>query len=612
MKKTLLFGLCLGITVSGVAQLNRSFPAKRVVGPTTNNTVHQGTGSTNRDVIWTDDFSDPGTWVIDHPAGSFDLDWQVGIGLENAGDYPTAPIESTTAANGYAMVDSDGGFNTSGIDESAQLTTANPIDLSAVSNVVLEFENHYRKFPPEACYVVVSTDGTFPALTPSTDISGLPNVFRLFANLATNASTANPEVVSLDISDIAGNQSTVWIRFHWTGQYGYSWFVDDVALIEQLPYELIMNYGVISHTGNGEEYGRVPQNQLNADMNFGAQVFNFGSEPLTGLQVQVLVEDAGANTIIDQTFPLGDLASGATADLNEFVALPALSEGVYDVTFAVGANESALEDNVLNNIVLRQFGVDNDQYAADGIGVYADNNLLGIGSESFTGAADGLEVMSYYELATGTTAYGVEAVLANGTVEFASVIVSLFDTADVFVDDLTQPIAQSDVITVTQADLDAGSVFGYFFSPAVLDPGAYYASVRLFSADNLYPITILDDTSVPQPNAMSLIYIPGDQVYTNGNASAVRLLLANNVSVNSITTLEGVSMYPNPTEGMLRLNSKNTGSHAIEVTNMVGARVLTDRINSGGTIDLSAFAKGVYMVRITNNEGSMVQRVTLD
>ena len=202
MKKTLLLATCMGITLMGAAQSTRSFPSKRVVGPT-----HTRPGtlqSGDRDVIWSDDFSVPANWVIAHDAGAFNLDWQIGVGLMNTGSFPTAPIMSTTAANGFAMLDSDAGNNTSGTEESAYITTATGIDLSGVSNVVLEFENHYRKFPPEACYVVVSTDGTWPTLNSSTDITGMPNVFRLFSALATNGSTTNPETVSLDISTIAG------------------------------------------------------------------------------------------------------------------------------------------------------------------------------------------------------------------------------------------------------------------------------------------------------------------------------------------------------------------------------------------------------------------------
>lgn len=615
MKKTVLFGACLGLTVAGVAQSGRSFQEKRMAGPLqTRPAVHHG--SADRDVIWSDDFSNAATWTIAQDAGAFDLDWQIGVGLTNQGSYPTAPIESTTAANGYAMLDSDGANNTSGTEESAHITTASSIDLSGSSNVVLEFENHYRKFPPEACYVVVSTDGTFPALNTSSDISGMPNVFRLFAGLATNASTANPETVSLDISSIAGGQSTVWIRFHWTGAYGYSWFVDDVSLIEQQPYDLVMNYGVVSHTGAGDEYGRVPVAQLNPEMNFGAEILNFGSLDQTGLSVHLLVTDASAATVIDQTYTLGDLAAGATVSMDEMVTLPTLAPGVYDVVFTVTSNEAGSETVVDNNVINRQFGIDNDVYALDGIGVYDNNTLLGLGSESFTGAADGLEVMSYYEFVTAATVHGVEAILSNGTEVGSAVIVSLYDTTTVFntpgaAASLSNPIAQSDVIEITQTNLDEGRVVGLFITPANIAAGAYYATIRLLSQGNLYPITILDDATVPQPGGDGLIFIPNDNVYTNGNAPAVRAVLNPTVGISE-AALEGVGLFPNPTTGILRLSSTYAEAHTIEVMDLLGARVMTERISGNGTIDLTGMAKGIYLVRVSNSKGSLVQRIALD
>ena len=617
MKKTLLLATCMGITLMGAAQSTRSFPSKRVVGPT-----HTRPGtlqSGDRDVIWTDDFSVPGNWVIAQDAGAFDLDWEIGVGLMNTGSFPTAPIMSTTAANGFAMLDSDAGNNTSGIEESAHITTATAVNLTGVNNVILEFENHYRLFPPEACYVVVSTDGTFPLLNSSTDITGMPNVFRLFTNLTTNQSTANPETVSLDISAIAGNQSNVKIRFHWTGAYGYSWYVDDVALIEQLDYELVNNFGVISHTGNGEEYGRVPPDQFQSTVNFGTEVLNFGVNPQTAVSVNVVVTGPlpATTEVLNLDFPLGDIASGATAYLDQDVAIGALGLGVYNVVFDVTSNESGSETNLTNNMVTRQFGVDDQRYAIDGIGVYDNNDLLGIGSGSFTGAEDGLEIMSYYEFISNATVHGVEAILADGTAVGSAVIVSLYDTTTVLntpasAASLSNPIAQSDVIEIAQFNLDQGRIVGLFLTPANIAPGGYYCTVRLLSQANVYPITILDDNTVPQPGNSGLIFIPNNNVFGNGNAPAVRAVLDPTVGISENSALEGVSLYPNPSHGMLRLNSAYAGVHSVEVMNLLGANVKSERINANGTIDLSSIAKGVYMVRVSNANGSMVQRVALD
>ena len=74
-----------------------------------------------------------------------DLDWQIGTN-SCTGFYPINDIESTTAANGWAMIDSDAyGGQTGGTEmEDCWLTMANPVDLNGYPNVNVEFECQYR------------------------------------------------------------------------------------------------------------------------------------------------------------------------------------------------------------------------------------------------------------------------------------------------------------------------------------------------------------------------------------------------------------------------------------------------------------------------------------
>ena len=98
--------------------------------------------------IWSDDFSDASTWVIDHDASACDLDWQIGTGLVATGGAAIATIASTTYDNGCAMIDSDvyGGAVGGSEIEDSWFTTANSIDLSTNTNVVLEFETWYKAY----------------------------------------------------------------------------------------------------------------------------------------------------------------------------------------------------------------------------------------------------------------------------------------------------------------------------------------------------------------------------------------------------------------------------------------------------------------------------------
>jgi hypothetical protein len=98
--------------------------------------------------------------------------------------------------------------------------------------------------------VVISTNNTdWPALEPLTDVSGMPNVFHVWPGMAQQDAVDYPTLKSIDISDVAGGQPTVWVRFHWTGTWGYSWFVDDVALLP-LPAN-VNNIGVFPNPTTG-------------------------------------------------------------------------------------------------------------------------------------------------------------------------------------------------------------------------------------------------------------------------------------------------------------------------------------------------------------------------
>ena len=57
-------------------------------------------------VIWEDDFSNPANWVIAHDPTACSLDWQIGVN-SCTGWYQINDIVSTTASNGWAMIDSD-------------------------------------------------------------------------------------------------------------------------------------------------------------------------------------------------------------------------------------------------------------------------------------------------------------------------------------------------------------------------------------------------------------------------------------------------------------------------------------------------------------------------
>ena len=122
--------------------------------------------------------------------------------------------------------------------------------------------------------------------------------------------------------------------------------------------------------------------------------------------------------------------------------------------------------------------------------------------------------------------------------------------------------------------------------------------------------------TVPQPFSASMIYIPGDQVYSNGTASAVRLKLGDGANWGNIDITEDVlptvSVYPNPSNGVININIEDNRDYSIEITNILGEIVMLKDINSNSTIDLGVFGKGTYLVKISNSELSKTERIVIE
>jgi hypothetical protein len=586
---------------------------KREAIATDGSTERPGRAKGGGGAIWTNDFSNPSDWVTGNFPGTPPVQWQIGTGLQCTGDYPIAPIQSTTYDNGCALLDSDAFNNQSGVPESSHLTTAAPLDLSAFPYVVLQFETFYRKWTNEECYVVVSTNNTdWPALTPTSNISGLPNVFRVWPGMEVQAPVANPTLKRINISAAAGGQPQVWIRFHWTGVWGYAWWIDDVAVLEQPDNDVEMLSAFVSHTGEGEQYGRVPAAQLNPQLNIGGEYQNFGYLPQTNVQVQMQLRDAANNLVLSaSTVPIA-LAPGASNSMDQSPNLPALSNSLYTATFTVTSNEETGGPHFGNNTRLRTMEVTNLLYALDGIGIHPPGTeaITSLGTSSFGENSDGFMMLTYYPVRSLLTVYGIEFLITPSTVPDAAVVVALHTASNVLNDEVGLPIADSPIHSVTAAEVAAGKVRILFPTPVNLAPGEYYAGVEMFSNGGSNHIRIVSDNTVFQPDLASVIYLPSElEVFTNGNAAAIRLVTDPALGVAE-GELAGVQLFPNPTDGPLTFSAP-PGSYAVEVFDAVGALVRTARLGGPGTIDLAGLAPGVYNVRVDNGQARTTRPVVL-
>jgi M6 family metalloprotease-like protein len=77
------------------------------------------------------------------------------------------------------------------------------------------------------------------------------------------------------------------------------------------------------------------------------------------------------------------------------------------------------------------------------------------------------------------------------------------------------------------------------------------------------------------------------------------------VGANVETNLsEHISIYPNPTNGLLYTNSENPIT--IKMYTTTGLLLIEKTINKNNTLDVSNFSKGIYMINISENDGNIL------
>lgn len=595
-----------------------------------------------RDIIWSDDFSNPSNWVAGTIAGASNNTWVIGTtGPTGAFANQVGTITSTTASNGFALFDSD--LLCSG-NQHATLTIANPLDLSGYVGVLLEFEQNYKRFYDNV-WVDWSTDGTnWSEIQVNADLD--------HGGLA--APTANPEFTRINVSGLAGS-STAYFRFRFestpasvqpeTGASypgtlvgcAYAWMVDDVAITTLPDYEIQMNYAYTSTTGLGEEYGRIPSSQLPGTMNVGAEVFNLGLADQTNTVVNVAFTDVDGNAIpgFSGSLEVGTVVSGESVVADGDINIPAnLPLGVYLANFTISSDNIAEDLDDSNNAMQRNFEVTDDIYSLDAIGNHTSGETLAqFGTASFTGDANPVYMTMYY-ISTEATYAGVTVELGSGTRlgNSAQIEAFMLDTLNIIQTPASvQPIngITSPLHTITQENLNNGAVGLVFEEPITLQPGAYYAAVRLYGSgtpgtdtpsSNDPEVYILDDTTVPQPGWTSAIFLPNDiqddgtpgrRSYTNGNAFAIRLTSNPNVSVAEMKELTGINVFPNPTNGVFQISSDRTDVLFVEITDITGKVVRNTTLSSMATVDMSDVASGVYTVTVSSATERSVHKVTV-
>lgn len=294
------------------------------------------------------DFSDPSPLDF-YNESTPPVDWEVISDVNASPVGGLNPIALPTADNGFAFINGD--IMGEGSIQNSWVEYTDDLDLSGAENVSFVFHQVTRNFAT-TYYVDFSIDE---------GETWIP--VQVNEDLAVNTNTANPEVTTINVSDIIGGQSTVRWRFNFVADWGWFWAVDDVCIIETPAHDAVLNaayfdeyilvaqdpeYVDVDYVPN-LEYSEYRQNHVREFTLIG-DVSNQGAESVTGLTLLVTITTpSGTETF--ESEPLEELASGQDTVITiENVNLAAFAGGGelgdYTVEFEILINETdALPDN---------------------------------------------------------------------------------------------------------------------------------------------------------------------------------------------------------------------------------------------------------------------------
>lgn len=564
MKKTYILGMAL---IAGSMSFAQKAETKLMVSNqatelTRPNHQNRAAGDVIGSIM---DFSTPADWVND--AGN-DQDWLIGTTTPNGSFTSGAAAIASTSGGNFALIQGDGFAGT------AILTMANSVDLSAYTNVAIEFESYYRNFTGE-CFIDISTNGTT-----------WNNSYPVHDLLPLNENTANPELVSINLTAIAAGQSSVTARFRYQSTDDYFWMIDDVKFVEGYEDNLILEQTFMSMGAQGLDYYMIPTSQI-SEVTFGAYVYNGGINDQTMTTLAVLADDNGTNVYTGNSTP-----STVTAFTRDSLTVltpngwtPA-TDKTYRVTYGVGSTgtEQTPTDNVdtLLNITTggRVFARDNGIVtgATEHLGdplvnvttemgnifdVMGDISIgkvqVGLGTGTTVGHELVVQIQlwdgSAYNTVAQSDAYVVQAGEPGTIVEIKLNTLATFTAGDDIT--ITAKHDENNEVSVMSAQIGAGAVLyndgassqanSVFIVRGVEDFLEVDNNATISTSLNAYPNPATDNVNInfsineSSTVAVSIVSVTGDVVYNNNLGSLTSGTYNQNVNASELAN--GVYFY---------------------------------------------------------------------
>lgn len=541
--------------------------------------------------FWTDNFSTPSNWVISNAGASGTPphtlgDWAITTDVNAIPVAALKPAGHATAANGYALINSDGAG--SGQTQNSKIVTANVINCSGKANVSIRFQQSTRHYQ-ESYYVIVSNDGG----ATWTD-------FQVNTTMAVNSNSANPGIVQVNISSVAANQANVKVGFKYYGNYDWFWAVDDVEMFVTDDYDLAINglyWGAEGSYGARLPYYSTPVAQI-APINFGGVIENKGAATQSNCVFDVAITSASytSNSAPGTLAPNGIDTLDATATFT-----PGGTAATYAVTSGItGQIDANSTDNTFNSLT---FATNSYVYARD---------AQTMTSGSYNQGA-GYEMGNIFDMYANATLKGADIYIHPNTNVGAEIYATIY-SIDANTGDFVY-IAATPLHTVTTAELNT-VVTLVFNGGQSLTAGEPYLLVAGSYGDGGATDDFVVGTS-GLSEAQTTFYLDGNDNtgtwYYSTSTPMVRMNFNPTLSIDENELNASVNVFPNPAVNEVKISANDNNVTGISIVDVTGKVVYTSTVNGLAevTVNTANFSAGMYTVNIETAAGIATKKLTI-
>ncbi len=609
----------------------------------------------NAQTIFNDDFSNnalPNWTIVNESTSTVIWKWSnTGSSTGSA----TATFDYDGAANGHIIVDSDGDGAASAAENTS--ITSKAIDCSSASTVIFSFYEYYARYQGDTPLVFISNDSiTWTA------------VHNPAQGLAVNQEIDNPTYVELDVTSVAAGQSTVYIRFNWRGKFDYWWFVDDVKLfipatnaVEVLALNNVLSNGC--NLTNAEEVSITFLNKgLDSITTLTASYVIDNGTPVT--ETVILPTPLKRDSVYTYEFAASaDLSTAGLYQLTGWVSLAGDTVLTDDTTFSIAISADPIDvttpytmgfeipniGNEIGGFTWTTLDANNDgvtwglsaaspnagtvhfrnswnpngttaandwlfspclsldankayklsffsEVGEDQNGLYEERLRVKLGNAltvnamtqmvkdfgELTNSSYAEQVATFKPATTGIQYLGFQA--------YSAADKWFLDIDDVRLEELAAPTADFTVsatgliVGVTDQSADGITSWEWSFGDGTTDTTANPVP-HVYAQDGTYEICLIVTNLAGADTACQNITVQG-------------------VGINEADAASLVSIYPNPTHGILnvQMGDNMLDNTIITITNTIGERVASRTARSAKEqFNMNGLAEGVYLVNITSN-----------